>query len=132
MVRRPHVAQRSPYSASQHSWLSVFPRAVRGGTRGSGPARSGTPTPGASGEPLKRGKEMNATEINALICTSDSDYAAALARAEANDARTYAAYHGIDPTPPAGSPQAAGHGSRIGGFVGQEEWYAARAALNQI
>jgi hypothetical protein len=74
---------------------------------------------------------MTRSEVDQIVTMTAEQWAAHESALVRDDVEAYSRYHGVDGIHPVrpGTPQAAGHGDRIGGFVGQEEWHAARARL---
>ena len=70
--------------------------------------------------------KLTSKQIDAIVLMSATEWAAEEARLATAEKAAYDGYTGVVPRPVAGTPQAVGHGSIIGGFLGQEEWHAAR------
>lgn len=75
---------------------------------------------------------MTATEIDRIVCMSEAQYQDALAAAIAAEQEAYNNYCGYMPGALPGTPAAVGHGTQVGGFVGQGEWYAAQRRLAHL
>lgn len=75
---------------------------------------------------------MKHDEIVSVATMTEAEFAALWTPVVEAERATYANYHGYMPRAKPGSPQMAGYGSEIGGFVGQEQWLAARGCLSQL
>jgi len=75
---------------------------------------------------------MKISEINAIVTMEEKDYQKLLKTLKVEAEQAYANYCGTTPRPQPGTPQAAGHGSTIGGFQGQEAWLAAKKHLENV
>lgn len=75
--------------------------------------------------------KLTRDEATQIVTMSDAAWARYEAALVAEERGAYSKYHGASPAfvYVAGSPQCAGHGTMVGGFVGQERWLAARDRL---
>lgn len=75
--------------------------------------------------------KLTRAEATRIVTMPDAVWARREAALVAEEREAYSKYHGITPAYVyvAGSPQCAGHGTMIGGFVGQERWLEARDRL---